>query len=674
MRRSLGVVILVVVGLLLPTASSPLLPGLSAAPAVAAEQPVSFVAAASSDGNTMSPSVTVPSSVTAGDRLLLVLSMNASNRTVSPPVGVTGWTQEGDRQASSTRTLVWSKVADPGDGGTLVSVPLSGRTKVNLHVAGYRDVATGPLTVVSQGHTNVATTRTTPTTTSTSDAWIVSYWSSKTSDTTSWTPEPAVTTRSTAANGGGGRIVSLLGDSNGAVPAGTVGGYDATSDTSSNKATTWTVVLPSASGAPTNQLPTAAFSYSCSGLACTFDGSGSSDPENDLVSWSWAFGDGNSGNGEGTSHTYAADGTYDVTLTVTDGGGLTDTDTQSVTVAAGGPPTGPPTVTADVETEPVLSTGDSADDPAIWVHPTDPGQSLVIGNDKGGALEVYDLDGSRIQRITTTTSFWGNVDVRQGVTIGTRTLDLVVGYNSGIRPYEVNPATRALVAVGDGNGNIPTNGGEGLCAYHSAVTGQVHVFVITRPGRVRQYRLHDDDGDGLVEGTQVREFFVGSEAEGCVADDVAGILYVAEEDVGLWRYGAEPGAGATRVLVDAIAPGGNLAYDVEGVTIADTGSGKGYLMVSAQNGASPNDSYFAVYDRESNAYLWSFSVEPGPLADGCERTDGIAAQTGNLGPAFPAGIFVCQDNGNAAPAAGNQNFKIVALEKVIPALCHHPNP
>ena len=55
--------------------------------------------------------------------------------------------------------------------------------------------------------------------------------------------------------------------------------------------------------------------------------------------------------------------------------------------------------TATVETVPVLSTGDAADDPAVWVHPSDPARSVVIGNDKGGALEVYDLSGARIQRI-----------------------------------------------------------------------------------------------------------------------------------------------------------------------------------------------------------------------------------------------------------------------------------
>ena len=54
---------------------------------------------------------------------------------------------------------------------------------------------------------------------------------------------------------------------------------------------------------------------------------------------------------------------------------------------------------ATVETTPVSHSGDAADDPAIWRNPIDPSRSIVIGNDKGGALEVYDLAGARIQRI-----------------------------------------------------------------------------------------------------------------------------------------------------------------------------------------------------------------------------------------------------------------------------------
>jgi myo-inositol-hexaphosphate 3-phosphohydrolase len=665
MRTRLIGALVVVMGLLGLTYAGPA-PGPGVKAATAADNvPVSFVADAAAAHNNASPSVVVPTSVQAGDRLVMVLSLNADQRQVGAPTGVTGWAVEGDRAASTMRTYVWSKVAAAGDAGARVTVPVGATTKATLHVAAYRGVVDGPLTVASQAHTTASTQRSTPVVAAPEGAWVLSYWASKSEATSAWDAPAEVTERRQVANSGGGRIASLLADSGAPVPLGDYGGLVATSNASSTKATTWSVVLPGALPAG-NLPPTAQFSQTCTGLTCSFDGSGSSDPEDALTSWTWDLGNGTTDAGPTVQVTYATGGSYQVSLTVTDDAGLSDVETRTVNVSAGG--VGPSVVTPDVETDPVFATVDAADDPAIWVHPSDPGQSLVIGNDKQGALEVYDLDGSRIQRITTGTRFWGNVDVRQGVTVGGRTLDLVAAYNNGIRTFDVAAATRQLVAAGDGStASINTNGGEGLCAYVSPSTGQVHVFVITRPGRLRQYRLHDSDGDGRIQGTMVREFFVGSESEGCFADDVHGHLYVSEEDVGLWRYGAEPETGSTRVMVDRVRPDGNLAFDVEGVTLADTGGGDGYLIVSAQNGASASNSYFAVYDRRTNAYLWSFSVEAGPNGDGCERTDGIAAQTGDLGPRFPHGVFICQDNGNTSPAPGNQNFKLVALDKILPA-------
>jgi subtilisin family serine protease/PKD repeat protein len=67
----------------------------------------------------------------------------------------------------------------------------------------------------------------------------------------------------------------------------------------------------------------------------TFNGSGSSDEEGALASYSWNFGDNSTANGVNSTHTFNAVGTFTVTLTVTDSGGLTATDTLSVTVNPG---------------------------------------------------------------------------------------------------------------------------------------------------------------------------------------------------------------------------------------------------------------------------------------------------------------------------------------------------
>jgi PKD repeat protein len=81
-----------------------------------------------------------------------------------------------------------------------------------------------------------------------------------------------------------------------------------------------------------NDPPTASFASSCSGLACSFDGSGSSDPDGTIADYAWDFGDGSTGSGAIASHTYAAAGTYMVVLTVTDDDGATGTSSANVTV------------------------------------------------------------------------------------------------------------------------------------------------------------------------------------------------------------------------------------------------------------------------------------------------------------------------------------------------------
>ncbi len=83
---------------------------------------------------------------------------------------------------------------------------------------------------------------------------------------------------------------------------------------------------------------TAAFTPSCSGATCTFDGSASTSSGSAITSYAWTFGDGTTGTGVKPSHTYSASGTYQVKLTVTTGSaataGVTHPVTATVTAAA----------------------------------------------------------------------------------------------------------------------------------------------------------------------------------------------------------------------------------------------------------------------------------------------------------------------------------------------------
>ncbi|HUF59794.1 MAG TPA: S8 family serine peptidase [Actinomycetota bacterium] len=85
-------------------------------------------------------------------------------------------------------------------------------------------------------------------------------------------------------------------------------------------------------GEPANSAPTASFTYGCTDLACSLDGSASTDSDGTISSYAWDFGDGATGSGVTASHTYASGGTYTVTLTVTDDDGATDAESRSVSV------------------------------------------------------------------------------------------------------------------------------------------------------------------------------------------------------------------------------------------------------------------------------------------------------------------------------------------------------
>ncbi|MEW6474917.1 MAG: phytase [Actinomycetota bacterium] len=336
-------------------------------------------------------------------------------------------------------------------------------------------------------------------------------------------------------------------------------------------------------------------------------------------------------------------------------------------------------VEARFETEPVAGQRDAADDAAIWVNPWDRSQSLVIGTDKAAKnLEVYDLTGRRLQRIPDANSSVNNVDIRYGFPLGGQYVDIVVSGGSDIAVYKIDPFTRQLVDI-TARTISPTHGAWGVCLYRSGLSGLFYVFAqAVGNGHVEQFELFDN-GSGRVDARSVRGPWdvhpqpvkvEDGEIEACTADDVTGDYYVVEQDVGVWRYGAEPTASTlqrTLVLSTYLVNGGALVPDIEGIVVVRDDYGS-FLLASSQG-----DSAFAVYSLDlltvPYPLLRKFRVTGGIQADACSITDGIDATSLWLGPEFPHGLFVCQDNTNTDPAtAGNQNFKFVPLHAIIPGI------
>jgi 3-phytase len=318
--------------------------------------------------------------------------------------------------------------------------------------------------------------------------------------------------------------------------------------------------------------------------------------------------------------------------------------------------------TPHTETTPVQSTGDAADDVAVWINHADPAASLVIGTDKRGGLEAYDLKGRRIQQLPGPAGTFNNVDVRPGFALGGQTVSLVGTAGRKLSFFRIDPAARQLQEVGARD--FPNKWSEvGLCLYRSEVTGRFYAFITQPDGDVTQYELFDQGG--RVDARAVREWPLGESAEGCVADDETGRLFVSEERTGIWRYNAEPDTSPLdRIQVDKVGGGGHLVADVEGLALVTQPGRHGFLLASSQG-----DNSFAIYRRgHDHAWLGQREVVDGTSADGCSATDGIEAVAANLGPDFPSGIFICQDSNNTAPgSAGRQNFKYIRLDRILDA-------
>jgi 3-phytase len=317
------------------------------------------------------------------------------------------------------------------------------------------------------------------------------------------------------------------------------------------------------------------------------------------------------------------------------------------------------TATPVTETVPVESDGDAAGDVAVWVNSADPAASLVIGTDKRGAVELYDLGGKRVLRMPRPAGTTTSVDVRNGFSLGGRPVTLVGTGGRAMSFFRLDPAGRQLRDVG-ARDVLTTGLATGFCLYRSAVSDHFYAFLTGAGGDVTQFELSDRGGS--VDAREVRTWPLERPATHCVADDETGRLFVSGAGAGIWRYSAEPDASPLGHKQVDRAGGDHLTSEVGGVAVVIQPGKRGFLL-----GSSRGNDTFAIYRRGGDhGWIGQRQVVDGTAADGCSDTDGIEAVAADLGPDFPAGIFICQDGRNTAPgSAGRQNFKFVRLDSLI---------
>jgi 3-phytase len=325
--------------------------------------------------------------------------------------------------------------------------------------------------------------------------------------------------------------------------------------------------------------------------------------------------------------------------------------------------TAPPDATtagsaAGVPIAPVLVTDTvtkDSDDPAIWLHPDDLSQSLILGTDKVGSIFVFDLDGKIIPDKTVTgMGRINNIDVAYGVPLGGAMTDIAVATD---RNANLIRAFRLPDMAPIDNGGIEAFEGEppelrrpmGLALYTRPADGALYAIVSRKAGPdggyLWQYRV-EDDGAGNLSFTKVRAFgsFSGVDAlgdgeiEAVAVDSELGYVYYSDERGGIKKYLADPDAPDADVELAVFGTDG-FTEDREGISIYTIEGGTGYILVSDQQANA-----FRIFRREG---------EPGDPHDHRElkvvyvstnESDGSEVTNAALDDRFPSGLFVAMSD------------------------------
>lgn len=339
-----------------------------------------------------------------------------------------------------------------------------------------------------------------------------------------------------------------------------------------------------------------------------------------------------------------------------------------------------PAAAASAGVAPALATDPVAhdpDDPAIWLHPSDPGRSLILGTDKvaaTGALYVFGLDG-KVRQTIGPLDRPNNVDVEYGVRLGARTVDVAVvteRKQHRLRAFAIPADGGALtdlaprgLPVLEGMSGLESEP-MGIALYKRPRDGAVFAIVAPKLGGARnylwQYRL-DAGADGAPRLTRVRRFgaFSGlgpgpgeaGEIEAVVVDDELGFVYYSDERFGIRKWAADPDDPAAATELAVFGRDGYLG-DREGLAIYPTGPGRGFIVSSDQVEAATR---VRLYPREGVGLAPHVHEPIATIVTRSDETDGLDALAAPL-PGFPQGLLVMMNS-------GPKNFLVYRWQDVV---------
>jgi len=312
-----------------------------------------------------------------------------------------------------------------------------------------------------------------------------------------------------------------------------------------------------------------------------------------------------------------------------------------------------PKIAPDIITDYTLN---DTDDPAIWVHPTEPEKSIVFGTDKetNGAIYAFNLEGKIIEDKTIRNiERPNNVDIEYGFQLNDSTVTDIIVFTERekqqIRLFsvpEMIPLDGGGFPVFEDELAIENRLPMGISLYKSPKDGVIYAIVGRKTGPkegyLYQYAIQSDSLG--VTSKFVRKFgsFSGvKEIEALAVDDKNGFVYVSDEGVCIKKYHAEPSMGTTEL---ACFGGEYFLEDIEGIAIANYPNQNGYLIVSNQQKGE-----FNIFSTKDNSFVKALNLST-------LETDGCEVVTAPLGTKFPNGLFVAMND--------QKNFYFYDLKKL----------
>ncbi len=290
------------------------------------------------------------------------------------------------------------------------------------------------------------------------------------------------------------------------------------------------------------------------------------------------------------------------------------------------------------------------DDPAVWINPANPAQSLIIGTDKdkNGALYVFDLKGKIQQdKVVKGLQRPNNVDVEYGVILNGKPVDIAATterLTHKLRIFslpDMKPVDNGGIDMFVGDNEASHRDLMGISMYRDK-QGKIYAFVGRKKGPETGYLgqyLLEDDGTGHVKATLVRTFgsFSGKkEIEAIAVDDALGYVYYSDEGVGVRQYYADAEKGSQQLALFATE---GFKEDHEGISIYQLTDSTGYILVSDQ-GANR----FQIFSREGTS-TGPFNHRLLKVVDvSATQSDGSETVSIPLGKDFPKGLFIAMSN------------------------------